>query len=215
MQALWRGGLKASRLDACELLGAPVMVHGGVRPHRTPQGLRAYGAGILSRPASCATACAAAHQGACAFDLQRLMRNPAIASTATRPTYFVIDAFQQLSTPPRRTSRRVRGGARSGRDRGWRGAASASASSPPAERQRRPRSAVAAPCQTCGCFSRCTSHGRAGAGCRPPAAWRWRREDDVVAMPQKQVSAGSATRARCGQRQQPAAVPSASAARGA
>ena len=48
MQAYGAGGLKASRLDACELLARLYWYTVEFGLIRTPQGLRAYGAGILS-----------------------------------------------------------------------------------------------------------------------------------------------------------------------
>ena len=57
MQAYGAGGLKASRLDACELLARLYWYTVEFGLIDTPKGLRAYGAGILSaRPANCATA---------------------------------------------------------------------------------------------------------------------------------------------------------------
>jgi phenylalanine-4-hydroxylase len=84
MQAYGAGGLKASRLDACELLARLYWYTVEFGLIDTPQGLRAYGAGILSSagelrhsvnpasrgawPSTCSASCAAA-----------------TASTVTRP----------------------------------------------------------------------------------------------------------------------------------
>jgi len=54
MQAYGAGGLKASRLDACELLAGSTGTSSSCLIC-TPRGLRAYGAGILSSPASADT----------------------------------------------------------------------------------------------------------------------------------------------------------------
>ena len=74
MQACGAGGLKASRLDACELLARLHWYAVEFGLINTPNGLHAYGAGILSS----------------AGGLQRLMRSPYRIDTY-QAGYFVID----------------------------------------------------------------------------------------------------------------------------
>jgi phenylalanine-4-hydroxylase len=61
----------------------------------TPQGLRAYGAGILSSAGELRYSIASAEPRRVAFDLQRLMRSRYRIDTY-QATYFVIDSFKQL-----------------------------------------------------------------------------------------------------------------------
>jgi phenylalanine-4-hydroxylase len=62
---------------------------------RTPDGLRAYGAGIVSSPAEAAHATSgnAVMQD---FDLATIFRTP-YRIDIVQPTYFVIDSFDQLA----------------------------------------------------------------------------------------------------------------------
>lgn len=95
MQAYGAGGLKASRLDACELLARLYWYTVEFGLIRTPDGLRAYGAGILSSAGELRHSVTSAEPRRVAFDLERLMRSRYRIDTY-QPTYFVIDSFQQL-----------------------------------------------------------------------------------------------------------------------
>jgi phenylalanine-4-hydroxylase len=95
MQAYGEGGLKAGRLDACELLARLYWYTVEFGLIATPQGLRAYGAGILSSAGELRHSVRSAEPRRVAFDLKRLMRTH-YRIDAFQSTYFVIDAFQQL-----------------------------------------------------------------------------------------------------------------------
>lgn len=95
MQAYGAGGLKASRLEACELLARLYWYTVEFGLIATPQGLRAYGAGILSSAGELPHSVRSPAPRRVAFDLQRLMRSLYRIDTF-QPTYFVIDSFQQL-----------------------------------------------------------------------------------------------------------------------
>ena len=74
MQAYGAGGLKASRLDACELLARLYWYTVEFGLIETPQGLRAYGAGILSSAGELRHSVRSLEPRRVAFDLKRLMR---------------------------------------------------------------------------------------------------------------------------------------------
>jgi phenylalanine-4-hydroxylase len=95
MQAYGRGGLKASRLDACELLARLYWYTVEFGLIETPQGLRAYGAGILSSAGELRHSVQSLEPRRVAFDLQRLMRSR-YKIDSYQSTYFVIDSFRQL-----------------------------------------------------------------------------------------------------------------------
>jgi len=95
MQAYGAGGLKASRLDACELLARLYWYTVEFGLIHTPQGLRAYGAGILSSAGELRHSVQSPAPRRVAFDLKRLMRTH-YKIDSYQSTYFVIDAFQQL-----------------------------------------------------------------------------------------------------------------------
>jgi phenylalanine-4-hydroxylase len=95
MQAYGAGGLKASRLDACELLARLYWYTVEFGLIDTPQGLRAYGAGILSSAGELRHSILSPEPERVAFDLQRLMRSRYRIDTF-QSTYFVIDSFRQL-----------------------------------------------------------------------------------------------------------------------
>lgn len=101
MQAYGAGGLKASRLDACELLARLYWYTVEFGLITTPAGLRAYGAGILSSAGELRHSIQSAQARRVRFDLERLMRSRYKIDTY-QSTYFVIDSFQQLfeSTAP-------------------------------------------------------------------------------------------------------------------
>lgn len=95
MQAYGAGGLKASRLDACELLARLYWYTVEFGLIATPDGLRAYGAGILSSAGELRHSIASPASERVAFDLGRLMRSRYKIDTY-QATYFVIDGFDQL-----------------------------------------------------------------------------------------------------------------------
>ena len=95
MQAYGAGGLKASRLDACELLARLYWYTVEFGLIDTPKGLRAYGAGILSSAGELQHSVRSSEPRRVGFDLQRLMRSRYRIDTY-QASYFVIDSFQQL-----------------------------------------------------------------------------------------------------------------------
>ena len=95
MQAYGKGGMKASRLNACELLTRLYWYTVEFGLIQTPQGLRAYGAGILSSAGELKHSVTAPDAVRVGFDLQRLMRTR-YRIDSYQATYFVIDSFQQL-----------------------------------------------------------------------------------------------------------------------
>ena len=101
MQAYGAGGLKASRLDACELLARLYWYTVEFGLIMTPEGLRAYGAGILSSGGELKHSVQSLQARRVRFDLQRLMRSR-YKIDSYQATYFAIDSFQQLfeSTAP-------------------------------------------------------------------------------------------------------------------
>ena len=95
MQAYGAGGLKAGRLDACELLARLYWYTVEFGLINTPMGLRAYGAGILSSAGELRHSVQSSEPRRVAFELQRLMRSRYRIDTY-QASYFVIDSFQQL-----------------------------------------------------------------------------------------------------------------------
>jgi len=95
MQAYGKGGMKASSLNACELLTRLYWYTVEFGLIHTPQGLRAYGAGILSSAGELQHSVTTPDAVRVGFDLQRLMRTRYRIDTY-QATYFVIDSFQQL-----------------------------------------------------------------------------------------------------------------------
>ena len=95
MQAYGAGGLKASRLDACELLARLYWTTVEFGLINTPAGLRAYGAGILSSAGELRHSLHNPLPRRVAFDLQRLMRSR-YKIDSYQASYFVVDSFQQL-----------------------------------------------------------------------------------------------------------------------
>lgn len=95
MQAYGAGGLKASRLDACELLARLYWYTVEFGLIATREGLRAYGAGILSSAGELRYSVTSPEPRRVAFDLKRLMRSRYRIDTY-QATYFVIDSFDQL-----------------------------------------------------------------------------------------------------------------------
>ncbi len=95
MQEYGKGGLKAQRLQSCELLSRLywyTIEFGLIRQH---DGLRAYGAGILSSPGELQYAVSSPEPRRLAMDVERVMRTLYKIDTYQQ-TYFTIDSFQEL-----------------------------------------------------------------------------------------------------------------------
>ena len=95
MQAYGAGGMKASKLDAAELLARLYWYTVEFGLIATPQGLRAYGAGILSSAGELRHSVGAPAAQRVGFELRRMMRSRYKIDTY-QSTYFVVDSFQQL-----------------------------------------------------------------------------------------------------------------------
>jgi phenylalanine-4-hydroxylase len=95
LQAYGAGGLRASRLDAWELLARLYWYTVEFGLIETPQGLRAYGAGILSSAGELRHAVTDPTTPRVAFRLERLMRT-LYRIDSYQAGYFVIDSFKQL-----------------------------------------------------------------------------------------------------------------------
>jgi phenylalanine-4-hydroxylase len=95
MQAYGIGGLKAGQLDACELLARLYWHTVEFGLITTPQGLRAYGAGILSSAGELGYSLASPRARRIPFALQRIMRT-CYRIDSFQAGYFVIESFDQL-----------------------------------------------------------------------------------------------------------------------
>jgi phenylalanine-4-hydroxylase len=95
MQAYGVGGLKASRLDACEMLARLYWYTVEFGLIATPEGLRAYGAGILSSAGELRYSVTSPEPKRIAFDLKRMLRSNYKIDTY-QANYFVIHSFEQL-----------------------------------------------------------------------------------------------------------------------
>ena len=95
MQAYGAGGLKAHRLGACELLSRLYWYTIEFGLMRQADGLRAYGAGILSSPGELQHAVASPDALSRPLDIERVMRTR-YRIDDYQATYFVIDSFQEL-----------------------------------------------------------------------------------------------------------------------
>jgi len=95
MQAYGRGGLKAERLGALQWLARLYWYTVEFGLIRTPEGVRIYGAGILSSPSEVEHAVESPKPRRVAFDLLRIMRSR-YRIDAFQETYFVIESFDQL-----------------------------------------------------------------------------------------------------------------------
>jgi phenylalanine-4-hydroxylase len=95
MQAYGRGGLKAAALGALEWLARLYWYTVEFGLVRAREGLRTYGAGILSSPSEIDYAVSSSKPRRVAFDLRRVMRSR-YRIDAFQETYFVIDSFDQL-----------------------------------------------------------------------------------------------------------------------
>jgi phenylalanine-4-hydroxylase len=95
MQAYGRGGLKADGLHALEYLARLYWYTVEFGLIQTGEGLRIYGAGILSSPGEVEYAVASAEPRRIGFDLRRVMRT-SYKIDRFQQTYFVIEDFAQL-----------------------------------------------------------------------------------------------------------------------
>ncbi|MCJ7452701.1 MAG: phenylalanine 4-monooxygenase, partial [Steroidobacteraceae bacterium] len=95
MQAYGRGGLKADGLHALEYLARLYWYSVEFGLVSTDEGLRIYGAGILSSPGEVEHAVSSSDPRRIGFDLRRVMRTRYKIDTFQQ-TYFVIEDFGQL-----------------------------------------------------------------------------------------------------------------------
>ena len=95
MQAYGAGGLKATKLGACEYLARLYWYTVEFGLISTPGGLRAYGAGILSSAGELRYSIQSGDTQRLRFDIERIMRSRYRIDTY-QSTYFVIDSFEQL-----------------------------------------------------------------------------------------------------------------------
>ena len=95
MQEYGKGGLKAHRLGACELLSRLYWYTIEFGLVRQPEGLRAYGAGILSSGGELRHSVCSPQPRRLPLDVERVMRTR-YKIDSYQQTYFVIDNFQQL-----------------------------------------------------------------------------------------------------------------------
>ncbi|MDQ0143559.1 phenylalanine 4-monooxygenase [Cupriavidus necator] len=95
MEAYGKGGLKAAGLGALEMLSRLYWYTVEFGLIRTPQGLRIYGAGIVSSQGESIYSLDSASPNRIGFDVRRIMRTRYRIDTFQK-TYFVIDSFEQL-----------------------------------------------------------------------------------------------------------------------
>ena len=95
MQEYGKGGLKAHRLDACELLSRLYWYTIEFGLIRQPDGIRAYGAGILSSGGELQYSVRSPEPRRLPLDIERVMRTR-YKIDSYQQTYFVIDSFQEL-----------------------------------------------------------------------------------------------------------------------
>jgi len=95
MAAYGQGGLKAARLDSLNHLARLYWYTVEFGLMRTPAGLRAYGAGLLSSAGEILYAVESAEPRRVKFDLERLLRTE-YRIDRFQDTYFVIDGFERL-----------------------------------------------------------------------------------------------------------------------
>lgn len=95
LQAYGEGGVKAAGLDALGFLARLYWYTVEFGLIQTPQGLRIYGAGILSSKGECLYSLQSKAPNRIGFDLLRVMRTR-YRIDSYQQSYFVIDAFQQL-----------------------------------------------------------------------------------------------------------------------
>ena len=92
MQQYGKGGLKAHELGACELLSRLYWYTIEFGLIRQEDGLRAYGAGILSSPGELRYAVESTEPQRLPLDIERVMRT----RYTFQQTYFVIDSLREL-----------------------------------------------------------------------------------------------------------------------
>ena len=90
-----KGGLKAMRLDAVKMLARLYWFTIEFGLMRTREGVRAYGAGLLSSGGELAYCVDAPQPRRRPFALERIMRTE-YRIDRYQDTYFVIDSFEQL-----------------------------------------------------------------------------------------------------------------------
>jgi phenylalanine-4-hydroxylase len=95
MQEYGKGGLKAHRLGACEQLSRLYWYTIEFGLIRQRNGLRAYGAGILSSPGELRYALESKEPQRLPLDIERVMRTR-YKIDRFQQTYFVIESFQEL-----------------------------------------------------------------------------------------------------------------------
>jgi len=95
MAAYGAGGLKAAQLDSLKHLARLYWYTVEFGLLRTPEGLRVYGAGLLSSAGEILYAAESAEPRRVKFDLERLLRTE-YRIDRFQDTYFVIDGFEQL-----------------------------------------------------------------------------------------------------------------------
>ncbi len=95
MEAYGKGGLKAAGLGALDMLARLYWYTVEFGLIRTPEGLRIYGAGILSSQGESIYSLDSASPNRVGFDVRRIMRTRYRIDTFQK-TYFVIDSFEQL-----------------------------------------------------------------------------------------------------------------------
>jgi phenylalanine-4-hydroxylase len=95
MQEYGKGGLKAHGLNACELLSRLYWYTIEFGLIRQPDGLRAYGAGILSSSGELQHSVQSSEPQRLPLDIERVMRTR-YKIDSYQQTYFVIDSFQEL-----------------------------------------------------------------------------------------------------------------------
>jgi phenylalanine-4-hydroxylase len=95
MQEYGKGGLKAHRLNACEMLSRLYWYTIEFGLIRQKNGLRAYGAGILSSPGELQHAVESSEPQRLPLDIERVMRTR-YKIDSYQQTYFVIESFREL-----------------------------------------------------------------------------------------------------------------------
>ncbi len=95
MAAYGRGGLKALRLDALDMLSRLYWYTVEFGLIRSPRGLRIYGSGIVSSKGESVHCLESPTPNRIAFDLLRIMRTD-YRIDDFQEAYFVIDSFEQL-----------------------------------------------------------------------------------------------------------------------
>jgi phenylalanine-4-hydroxylase len=90
-----KGGLKAMRLDAVKMLARLYWYTIEFGLMKTPDGVRAYGAGLLSSGGELAYCVEDPKPRRLPFELERIMRSE-YQIDRYQDTYFVIDSFEQL-----------------------------------------------------------------------------------------------------------------------